>query len=179
VAKSVALLRGINLGRNKRVAMSDLRDLVTGLGYTDVSTHLQSGNVVFDAGATSPEAAAREIEAEIGRRLGMRVSVLVRTGDELAAVVKNNPMPERTAEPTKLLVAFLDQAPPPERMAEVDPAEFAPDEFQVAGREVYVWLPNGQQGAKLSNESWEKRLGVTATSRNWRTVTRLLELASG
>ena len=174
----MALLRGINVGRNKRIAMSDLRALVGGLGYADVSTHLQSGNVIFTGGRKSSDRMAAELSDAIRDRLGMSVSVIVRTGAELAAVVANNPMPEHTADHKKFMVAFLDTEPPADAFDAIDPADYEPDQFALVGREVFIYYPNGLMASKLSNEHWEKRIGVVATTRNWRTVTRLLELAS-
>jgi uncharacterized protein (DUF1697 family) len=178
VAKYVALLRGINVGRNKRVAMSDLRSLVEGLGYAGVSTHLQSGNVIFTGGRKSSDRMAAELSDAIRDTLGMTVSVIVRSGDELAAVVANNPMPEHTADHRKFMVAFLDTDPPKGAFEAIDPADYEPDRFALVGREIYIYYANGLIESKLSNEHWEKRIGVVATTRNWRTVTRLLELAS-
>src|SRR6266508_2315961 len=126
--------------------MGELRTLVEGLGYSDVSTHLQSGNV--------------------------------RSRDELAAVVANNPMPEHTGDPKKFMVAFLDAAPKAGALDGIDPAEYEPDRFALVGREVYIYYPNGLMGSKLSNEMWERRIGVVATTRNWRTVTRLFVMIS-
>ncbi len=174
--RQVALLRGINLGRSKRIAMADLRKLVEGLGYKDVRTHLQSGNVVFTTGA-SPARAAKAIEAELDSRLGMDVRVLIRTDRELARVVDRNPLGDVMTDPTRLFVTFLSAKPDAKRVRGVDLSEFEPDAFRVADREVYVWCPNGYAGTKLNHAFWEKQLGLTGTARNWRTVTRLLELA--
>jgi uncharacterized protein (DUF1697 family) len=174
----VALLRGINVGRNKRIAMTDLRALVGGLGYSDVSTHLQSGNVIFTGGRKTSDAVAAELSAAIQETLGMRVSVVVRSRDELAAVVASNPMPEHTDDPKKFMVAFLATQPPTGSLDGLDPTEYEPDRFALVGREVYVYYPDGLLASKLTNELWEKRIGVVATTRNWRTVTRLLDLTS-
>jgi uncharacterized protein (DUF1697 family) len=175
----VALLRGINVGRNKRVAMSDLRELMKGLGYADPVTHLQSGNIVFTGTRESSARVAAKLEAEIAKKLGMQVSVVVRSRDELAAVVANNPMPEHTGDPKRFMVTFLSDKPAAGRIDGVDPAEYEPDRFALVGQEVYLWFAEGLLASRIGGiDFWEKRLGVTATTRNWRTVTRLLELAS-
>lgn len=179
VTTYVVLLRGINLGSRRRIAMSRLRELCQELGYPDAVTHLQSGNVVLRGPAKRPETVARAIEKKIATDLDMQVDVIVRTRDELAAVVERNPMPGRAGEPAKLHVTFLSKAPEPARVAEIDPAAYKPDEFRVEGREIYLWYANGVQGTRLGNDFWEKRLGVTGTARNWNTVTKLLALADG
>jgi uncharacterized protein (DUF1697 family) len=175
--RNVALLRGVNVGGNNMVPMASLRELMQELGYEGVRTHLQSGNVVFAAPGTPPERTAQEIEGQLAQRLGLNVRVLVRTGEELARVVSENPLPEAVSEPARLLVNFLSATPDPELLRALDPADFEPDLFGVGEREIYVWCPEGVRATKLSYAFWEKRLGVTATARNWNTVTRLLGLA--
>jgi uncharacterized protein (DUF1697 family) len=177
--RRIALLRGVNVGGNNLVPMARLRELMVQLGYEDVRTHLQSGNAVFTAPTTPPEQAAREIEGQLERHLGLGVRVLVRTGADLARIVAANPLPEAASEPSRLLVNFLSAEPDPERLGELDPADFEPELFGVGEREVYVWCPEGVRAAKLSYAFWEKRFGVLATARNWNTVTRLAALAEG
>jgi uncharacterized protein (DUF1697 family) len=176
MTRQIALLRGVNVGGNNMVAMAVLRELLRGLGYEDVRTHLQSGNAVFTV-ATAPEQAAREIEDQLVGRLGLRVPVLVRTRDELAEVVAANPLGEATSEPARLLVNFLSHEPDPELLGELDPADFEPETFGAGAREIYVWCPDGVRATRLGYAFWEKRLKLTATARNWNTVTRLLALA--
>jgi uncharacterized protein (DUF1697 family) len=172
----VALLRGINLGPHKKVAMSDLRALLESLGYDDVRTHLQSGNALF----TTAKGTARELERNIASRLaadcGFDVKVLVRSAAELSTVVSKNPFVKRKVDPKQLHAVFLSSTVPAKKIRAVDPASYAPDEVEFANRVIYVRLPNGVQGAKMPN--WEKILGVGATMRTWRTVTRLSELAT-
>jgi uncharacterized protein (DUF1697 family) len=176
MTRQIALLRGVNVGGRNMVAMAALRELLQALGYEGVRTHLQSGNAVFTA-ATPPERAGREIEEGLVERLGLQVPVLVRTRDELAQAVAGNPLGEATSQPARLLVNFLSGEPDPQLLGELDPADFEPETFGVGAREVYVWCPDGVQATKLSYAFWEKRLKVTATARNWNTVTRLLALA--
>ena len=175
-ARQVALLRGVNVGGRTRVPMARLRELVEALGYEDVATHLQSGNLVYTTTA-SPPAAAKAIAGAIAGDLGLNVAVLVRTPKEMAAIVDGNPFADRITDPRFMQVAFLSGTPPAAGIGAVDPEEFAPDEFAVGRREIYLLYPNGVQGAKLTHAFWEKRLGLTATGRNWNTVTRLRELA--
>ncbi len=176
MARLIALLRGINLGRNKRLAMADLRHLMHGLGYEEARTLLQSGNVVFTA-SEAPGAAVRRIEEGLARDAGLDVRVLVRTRDELARVVALDPLREEVSDPRRYLVVFLSEGPDRRALREIDPAEFEPDRFHAAGAEIYVWHPDGIQNAKLTHAFWERRLGVAATARNWNTVEKLLALA--
>lgn len=178
MTRYVALFRGINVGGHKKVAMGDLREVLGALGYEEVETYLQSGNALFTTAATESDAVGGEIAQALRSRLGMEVKVLVRTAGELAEVVEGNPFPEGTAEPKKLHVAFLSAAPDDERLAALDPAPYEPDELRLGDRAVYLWYPNGYGRTKLTNDVLERKLGVTATTRNWNTVVNLLERAS-
>jgi uncharacterized protein (DUF1697 family) len=177
MTRQVALLRGINVGGRNMVAMAQLRDLVGSLGYTGVRTHLQSGNVVFASGA-GPDDAAAAIAAEITERLGLRLRLVVRTRDELAAAVAGDPFAAEATDPARLIVLFLSATPDPELLRGIDPAAYGPERMGVCGREIHVWCPNGVHGSPLLQVLSERRLGVTVTARNWRTVIRLLAMAS-
>ncbi len=173
-----ALLRGINVGRNKRIAMADLRALVEGLGHESVRTHLQSGNVVFDSPKRSAKPLEAAIEQAIAAELGMDVTVMVRRSDELAAVVAASPFGGRTHDPKQIHVAFLSEKPKTAAVKGFGIEEFAPDELRVIGREAHLLYPDGYARTKLTNAVLEKQLGVRATSRNWRTVTALADLTA-
>jgi uncharacterized protein (DUF1697 family) len=172
----VALLRGINLGSRNKIRMADLRELVEGLGHEKVRTHILSGNVLFESRRRGVKALEDELERAIRKRFGFEVAVLVRTAEELADIVEHNPLPHATAEGARLFVLFLDRNPSGERLAEIDPDDFAPEEFAVGDRVIYAWYRQGLQGSKLAGALADKRLGVTMTNRNWNTVTKLLEL---
>ena len=171
----VALLRGINLGARNKVAMVDLRALMEALGAADVTTYLQSGNVVFKSAGRRGELAA-VLEEGLRRDLGVDVKVLVRTRRALERVVGGNPFARRDVK--ALHVTFLDGKPQAARVKRLDPRRSEPDEFRIVGQEVYLHCPNGYGRSKLSNAYFEKELGVPATTRNWKTVTALAELAS-
>jgi uncharacterized protein (DUF1697 family) len=173
-----ALLRGINVGRNKRIAMADLRSLVEELGHASVKTHLQSGNVVFESPKRSDGALGDAIERAIASELGMDVTVMVRRSDQLAAVVAAGPYGRRTSDYKQIHVAFLSEAPKAAAVKRFGIEEFAPDEMTVVGREVHLLYPDGYGRTKLTNAVIEKRLGVRATTRNWRTVQALADLTS-
>jgi uncharacterized protein (DUF1697 family) len=170
----IALLRAINVGTGRKVPMADLRALLTDAGATDVETYIQSGNVVFGH-AQRREAALRDL---LGPRLreafGFDIAVILRRADAWAAVVSGNPFPD--ADPTRPLVSFLRDTAPAGATDKVDAARFAPEEFVRAGREIYLNLPHGAGRAKLP-QALARAHGVPETTRNWKTVLRLLELA--
>jgi uncharacterized protein (DUF1697 family) len=178
VTTYIALLRGINLGRSRRVAMADLRGWLTELGYTDVHTHLQSGNAVFASDEPAGEV-TRQIEKRLEAGTGFPVGCVVRTAAQLRRIVAGNPFEDFAADGARLQVAFLSAPLDPARLADVDPAAVAPERFHAAKTEIYLWYPNGIQKSKLNGLLTDKRLGVSATARNWNTVTKLLEIAGG
>jgi uncharacterized protein (DUF1697 family) len=174
--RQIVFLRGINVGGHRRVPMADLRALLERLGYDRVRTHLQSGNVVLESKA-SPKALARAIEGGIADELGVDVEVFVRTRDELADVIARDPLGDVADNPSRYLVSFLSAKPDPARVREAAAVDVGPERFIVSGREIYAWHPDGVHASKLAKVLSERRLGVTATARNWNTVTKLLELA--
>ena len=170
--RCVALLRGINVGRHRRVSMADLRGLFESLGLDDVSTYLQSGNVLFES--TMPTTRLGSLlERSIAEELAPGVSVLLRTRSELAKIEAANPFGGKDV--SNLHVAFLEKRPAAARVRELDPELGAPDEFRLQGKEIYLHYPNGYGRSKLTNGYFEKQLGVVATTRNWKTVTALAE----
>jgi uncharacterized protein (DUF1697 family) len=169
-----ALLRGINIGPHKRIAMPALRAIVEPLGHSDVETYLQSGNVVFTPAPAAPDDLAAQLEQAIADATGLEVPVVVRTGDELAAVVEANPYP--VDDPTKVVVVFLGEAIEPGALGLGDLGAYLPDELTARGRELYVSVPNGQARSKLMEALTKRRLPTTVTVRNWRTVATLAEL---
>ncbi|MFL5351176.1 DUF1697 domain-containing protein [Archangium sp.] len=173
----IALLRGINVGGNKKVPMAQLRELMEGLGYTDVATLLQSGNAVFTSKEKSPAKVGRQLEVAIAKEFGFEVSVVIRTRDELAAAIQANPLSGAEDDPSHFLVTFLSDAPEPKKLEAIDPKAYLPDEFRVVGREIYARFPKGIGDSKLATVLGGPRLGVTPTARNWNTVLKLLELA--
>jgi uncharacterized protein (DUF1697 family) len=188
--RQIVLLRGINIGARRRVAMPALRDRLTDAGMNDVRTYVQSGNVVLDSDL-SPEPLARECERQIAEGFGFDVPVIVRTRDELAEVVERNPLGEVASNPKRYQVSFLSAELDPETIAALEDHVAESERFVAIGRELYAWHPNGVARSKLWNKLAGKglgaeagsgagsgsRVGVTATARNWATVTKLLEMA--
>ncbi len=173
----VALLRGVNVGARNKVPMADLRAAVEALGFDDVATYVQSGNVVFGTGSTPEAALARRLERAVQRAFGLDVTVLVRTAAQLRRLGAANPYLRAHRDPATLHVTFL-AARPAAAAVRALPDGLGPDELTVRGREVYLWCPKGYGRTKLTNAWCEQRLGTRATTRNWRTVVTLGELAA-
>jgi uncharacterized protein (DUF1697 family) len=168
----IALLRGINVGGKASIRMADLKTSFEALGFEDVVTYINSGNVVFRG--TKPDAAA--IEKRIAKDFGLEVAVMLRTPKELALIEESNPFPK--AEPARLHVVFLSSRPTAKAVAGLNPDRSPPDEFRVVGREIYLHTPGGIGRSKLTIDWFEKQLGVRGTARNLNTVAKLIELAS-
>jgi uncharacterized protein (DUF1697 family) len=167
----VALLRGINVGGNNKIAMAELRMLITSLGYADVQSYIQSGNVVFSGGPV----AASELEAAVEATFGLRIAVVVRSASQLQEIIAACPFP--AADPKTLHVGFMSSAPEPDRVAALELERFLPEEFAVLGTESYLHLPSGMARTKLPTYL-DRQLKVPTTLRNWATVNKLAALAA-
>ncbi len=168
----VALLRGINVGRAKRVAMADLRALVAELGYGDVRTLLNSGNVVYSAPGVPPGEAAERIEEAIRSRLGITSRVIVLTGEDIAAAVAGNPLGEVADNPSRLFVAILRDPADLKRLEPLAERDWGREVLALGGRVAYLWCPDGSMGSQLP-EAVGRALGDAVTTRNWATLTKL------
>jgi uncharacterized protein (DUF1697 family) len=177
VTRYVALLRGINVGGSKKVAMADLRALLAAIGYAEIITYLHSGNAVFTARAQPAEVLARAIQDGIAACLGTEVKVVIRTAGQLAAVVAGNPLGIEPVNPSRFFVAFLSTAVSAAATDVPGARASGDDRVWVNGSEAFLWCPKGF--SVLDHVSWiEKTFSVTATTRNWNTVTKLATLAS-
>jgi uncharacterized protein (DUF1697 family) len=169
------LLRGINVGRAHRVGMADLRELLTAEGHGGVRTLVQSGNVVLDSDLPADEL-ARAVEPALERRFGFPIGAVVRTREEMLAVVAKDPLRSVATDPARYVVSFFAGDVPPEleeRLRALDPAD---DEYAVDGRELYLWCPHGQLQSPLAAALAKYRAGPVGTARNWRTVLALADL---
>jgi uncharacterized protein (DUF1697 family) len=175
----VAMLRGINLGNHNRMKMEDLRSLVTALGFEEPHTYLQSGNVVF-RGRGRSESVGDALEEAIARELGLSVPVVVRSARQMAKVVETNPMVATGEDPAKLHVTFLAGRPTADRVRGLRSTKVKSrrDRFEVVGAEVFVACPTGYGTTSYDNAFFERNLGTVATTRNWRTVRTLAEMAA-
>ncbi len=174
----IALLRGVNVGGSRSIKMQALRDVCAQQALEGATTYLQSGNVVFRADRADVDALARALETAIGRALGVQATVLLRTLDDLRRVIVRNPFPEHVDEPSRLLVTFLAETPTPDAVEALRRAHTGPEAFEVLGRELYVYYPNGAGRSKLSSTLIEKKLRAAGTARNWNTVTQLESLGA-
>jgi uncharacterized protein (DUF1697 family) len=173
----IALLRGINVGGHAKVAMADLRALLTGLGFRNVRTLLQSGNVVFRADEAAPADLERLLEAEAAEHLDTHPDFLVRTAAEWAAIVAGNPFPaEAERDPSHLRVMCLKQAPAEAAVAALQAAITGPEVVRAAGRHLYLSYPTGVGTSRLSGAVIESRLRTRGSARNWNTVLKLAAL---
>ncbi len=174
----IALLRGINVGRAKRVAMADLRALIEDLGYGEVRTLLNSGNVVFSASARTAGNAAARIEASLEKKLGVSARVTMLTAAELAGIVMENPMLGIADDPSRLLVAVLSDATARARLEPLLEQAWAPDALALGRRVAYVWCAGGILESRLA-QAVGRALGSAATTRNWATIVKLHAILRG
>ena len=156
--------------------MAHLRDALEEVGFDDVRTYLQSGNVVLSSPKKS-EDVARMCERAIAERVGLDIDVVVRSRADLARVVQRNPLGDVATNPKRYQVTFLATEPTRKVIHELETAAVEPEQMVASGREIYAWHPDGVARSKLWALLAGRKLGVTATSRNWTTVTKLLELA--
>ena len=170
----IALLRGINVGKAKRIAMADLRALLEDLGYTDVGTLLNSGNVVFKAGKGVPKKLAADISAAIATHLGIEVPVIVVSAKELALIVRENPFASAD-DPSRLLVAFVAEVGTLSAMSAIEPHVVAPEQFHVGTHAAYLHCASGILESKAA-EALLGKAGKAANTRNWATVQKLRAL---
>jgi uncharacterized protein (DUF1697 family) len=179
MAVIVSLLRGVNIGGHHKIKMDALRALYQSLGLRDPQTYVQSGNVVFKSAQRNLDLVAKRIEEGIERRFGFRPSVFVRTPSELRDVIARNPFATRRGlEPRKLAVTFLATDAGKEVRDRVLAIQTDPEELWFLDRELYIYFPNGMGRSKLP-ALLERTLKTPGTSRNWNTVTKLLEIAEG
>ena len=175
MARQIALLRGINLGSRNRVSMPDLRRALGEAGYEDVATLVQSGNIVLTS-TRKPKTLERDISKLVRDEFGVESATVVRTRDELAAVIERNPIPDGPSIPKLFQVTFFADEPDAARVKDLLAQDFGDEQIEVIGREAYAWHPGGIQKSKLARELGRGLRG-DGTARNWNTVTKLLALA--
>jgi len=173
----IALIRGINVGGNKKVPMEKLRGLCERLGCERVQTYIQSGNVVFQEKRTAEELAVK-IEAEIAREFGFTASVILRTTQELERAMGNSPFSKQSKRyPDRVFIAFLSDAPKAEAAKRLEALATKDEQVRCLGKEVHMWYENGIGRAKLNGSVVERVLAVRATARNWNTCNKLYQMA--
>jgi uncharacterized protein (DUF1697 family) len=176
----IAILRGINVSGQKKILMADLKILFEDLQFCEVQTYIQSGNVVFKtATKLSDIKLADKIEKAISKKYNFEVPVITRTKEEIEKLIAINPFSKKkNIDLKKLHVTFLSALPKKENVASINKTDFSPDQFNIEGKEIYLHIPESYGETKLSNTFFEKKLKVTATTRNWNTVNKLLEMTS-
>ncbi len=176
----ISILRGINVSGQKKILMADLKVLYEGLHFKEVSTYIQSGNVVFKTATKLPDIKlAQKIEQAIYGKYNFEVPVIIRSKEEIGKIIATNPfVKEKNIDLKKLHVTFLSEFPKKENIEIVNKSDFSPDQFIIEGKEIYLHTPCGYGNTKLSNTFFEKKLKTKATTRNWNTVNKLSEMAS-
>jgi uncharacterized protein (DUF1697 family) len=173
----ISMLRGINVGGHKRIKMDDLRTSFEALGFEQVQTYIQSGNVVFAAPKSSTSQLSKRIEERILKDFSFPASVISRTASEFAAAIANNPfLKERGIDPERLHVMFLSEAPAPTALKKLVNLLAPPDQARGSDREIYFYLPNGVSQSVLFRTPVDRMLSVVTTMRNWRTVNALHQM---
>ncbi len=175
--KKIAILRGINVGGRRKILMADLRAMLEAMNFSNVKTYIQSGNVIFDAeGKTDNITLAKNIAKAITEKFGFDVPVIVRTTKEWAQSVKQNPFYKDGVDISHLHLTFLSEAPKEEEKQNAESYNYEPDKFVIQGKDVFIYCEGKYHKSKLTNNFFEKKLKVNATTRNWKTVLKLLEL---
>ena len=174
----VALLRGVNVGGGNRLPMAALRESATHLGFSNVVTYIQSGNLVFDAADTHEGAIITALGSVLVERHDLSVPVVVRSADEFVSVLDRHPDGAGDIDPKLLHVAFLDRTPTPDTVATIDGGRFTPDRWSLVERELYLTYPDGSARSKMTIDQFERSWGVVATARNLNTVRKIAALVT-
>ena len=179
MAAYIAMLRGVNVTGHNTIKMEVLRGLCQGLGFRNVETYVQSGNIVFQALLENPEAISKRIGETVLRSFGFDTPVIVRTSKEMRNVIGNNPfLKEKGIDSSKLHVTFLSETAQKGSEKKLETLATNPDRFYPASHEIYLYCPGGYGRTRLSNNAIEKALSVEATTRNWKTTNALFEMVS-
>lgn len=173
----LSILRGINVGGRNKIKMADLRGLYEKIGFSNVQTYIQSGNVIFDSPKQSKQKLASQILSEIEKSYGFKISILIREAKDLKQIIEENPFPQAAEnEKNRLFVVFLDRVITAEDKELLVIPEKATERVQFGLQEVYLYCPDGYGRTKFNNNFIERKLKTTATTRNWKTTNHLLEM---
>lgn len=169
------LLRGVNVGTKNSLPMAELRAMLEKIGCSDVRTYVQSGNAVFGT-KLGAAGLTKAIEEALEQYMGRPIATTLRTQAQMKAILDANPFAEVATNPAHLCVTFLSNAPTRSEVAPLHAQDWSPELFQVAGKEIYTWHPNGQGRSPLAAALGKLKLRGAATTRNWNTVVKLLEM---
>ncbi len=179
MTRYVSILRGINVGGKSKILMADLRRLYKALGFFNAVTYIQSGNVIFNFQEENCQVLALKISNAIEKAYGFSVPVIVRTVEEIARIVSGNPFLEGTpTDIERLHLTFLQDIPTAENTIQIKQKNVSPDAFSIVGNDVFVYCSGKYSDSKLTNQFFESKLKTTATTRNWKTVVKLLALTT-
>lgn len=174
----ISLIRGINVSGQKKIKMDELRKTYEDIGFKNVRSYIQSGNVLFEDKSKNQNELAKQIEKKISEHFGYDVSLFVLTPDELKIIRKSNPFVKRKdIDVSRLYVSILLNAPDKNHVEKIVSIDFKPDEFIINDKTIYLYCPVSYGNSKLSNNYFENKLKVIATTRNWNTVNELIRLA--
>lgn len=175
----ISILRGINVSGQKKILMTDLTKLYEDLGFKDVKSYIQSGNVLFKSSKSlKKKDICDKIQKAIRKQYNFEVPVQILSLDELKAIIESNPfIKQKNIDLEKLHVTFLSESPNPEHLQKTQALDFSPEKFLIKDNAIYLYCPVGYGNSKLSNNFFESKLKVIATTRNWKTVNKLAELA--
>ena len=178
MTKYISILRGINVGGNRKILMKDLKSLIEKQGFSRVETYIQSGNVVFESDQKLSTADLDvKIQQAITETFGFDVPVIVRTADEWAKSIGNNPFwKEKEADIDRLHLTCLKDVPSPELLDKIKLFQYLPDRYEIIGKDVFIFCAAGYGTSRLTNPFFESKLKVPATTRNWKTVIKLHEM---
>ena len=179
MAKLISILTGINVGGKRKILMADLRKLYDELGFKNSQTYIQSGNVFFDYTGKKKIAAIESMIYEaIHKAYGFEVPVIVRTVAEIRNAYNNNPFATEDTAIEHLHLTFLKEIPTAEHLEKINTYDYPSDQFKIIGKDAYIYCEGKYHKSKLTNNFFEKKLKVAATTRNWKTMKKLLELSS-
>jgi uncharacterized protein (DUF1697 family) len=174
--KYTAFLRGINVGGKNKIKMETLREICGALGFTNVKTYINSGNIIFETAKTDDKKLAEQIEKAIEKEFALRIKVIVRSITEIENIIKNNPFDGQFENDKDLHVFFLDDELPEEKRELLLSNNNENEQFAVIGREIFCLLRISVLESLIGKDYIAKKLKVSATARNWRTVNKILEL---
>ena len=175
----IAILRGINVSGQKKIKMQDLHEQLKNLNFYNTRTYIQSGNIIFESEENNSDKIKNSIENCIQDGFGFDIPVIIRTKGEFKEIIDRNPFMKRPQiKLDKLHVTFLSNIPELDKLSDLKNVNFLPDEFVISGKEVYIYCPDGYGKTKLNNTFFEKKLAQNATTRNWKTVNKLLEITN-
>jgi len=172
----ISMLRGINVSGQKKIRMADLKSMYETLGFGNIQTYVQSGNVVFESDEEDLEKLRQSIEAQIEKTFGFSVPVLIRSADDFDRIIQEHPFAQE--ETNRVLVTFLYERPAQSKRDELSQYEDKVDQFTLGEQEIFLFCPGGYGKTKLSNTFFEKKLELIATTRNWKSVNALYQMAN-